>query len=204
MRRGRWFLPEAPDVVGMLRKQAAITVEGIDALVDWAAGDAAAADRVRECEHRADEHKRELRKALRVAFTTPLEPEDIFDLSRGLDQVMNSAKNTVREAEVMHIGPDSAIAEMVGELAEGMRALADALASLEHGGDEGATGAADRAVKCQRNLEHIYRSAMSALVEVSDLREVAAKRELYRRVARTSDNLVDVAERVWYSVLKEG
>lgn len=44
---------------------------------------------------------------------------------------------------------------------------------------------------------------MSALVEVEDLREVAAHRELYRRLARTGDNLVRVAERVWYSVLKE-
>jgi hypothetical protein len=38
---------------------------------------------------------------------------------------------------------------------------------------------------------------------VDDLREVTAKRELYRRLARTSDDLREVAERVWYSVLKE-
>ena len=44
---------------------------------------------------------------------------------------------------------------------------------------------------------------MSALVDIADLREVAARRELYRRLVRTSDQLVDVAERVWYSVLKE-
>ena len=44
---------------------------------------------------------------------------------------------------------------------------------------------------------------MSALLAVDDLREVAAKRELYRRLARTSDDLREVAERVWYSVLKE-
>jgi len=44
---------------------------------------------------------------------------------------------------------------------------------------------------------------MSGLVTVDDLREVAAKRELYRRLARTSDELREVAERVWYSVLKE-
>jgi hypothetical protein len=38
---------------------------------------------------------------------------------------------------------------------------------------------------------------------VDNLREVAAKRELYRRLARASDELREVAERVWYSVLKE-
>jgi hypothetical protein len=44
---------------------------------------------------------------------------------------------------------------------------------------------------------------MSALIDAGDLREVAARRELYRRLARTSDHLIEVAERVWYSVLKE-
>jgi hypothetical protein len=33
--------------------------------------------------------------------------------------------------------------------------------------------------------------------------EIAAKRELYRRLARTGDDLREVAERVWYAVLKE-
>jgi hypothetical protein len=43
---------------------------------------------------------------------------------------------------------------------------------------------------------------MSALIDIEDLREIAARRELYRRLARTGDRLVDVAERVWYAVLK--
>ena len=44
---------------------------------------------------------------------------------------------------------------------------------------------------------------MSALIKVEDQRELAARRELYRRMARAGDELVAVAERVWYSVLKE-
>ncbi len=202
MRPRRWFLPEAPDVVGMLREQMEITVEGVDALVAWAEGTPAAADRVRECEHRADERKRELRRALSMTFMTPLELEDIFELSRGLDEVLKSAKNLVREAEVMHASPDSAIAEMARELANGTRRLAEAFASLEHD-RSAATRAADEAVQSQRDLERVYRHAMSALIDVDDLREVAARRELYRRLARTSEILIAVAERVWYAVLKE-
>jgi uncharacterized protein Yka (UPF0111/DUF47 family) len=198
-----WFLPESPDVLGMLRDQAAVTVEGMHALVAWASGDAAAADRVRECEHRADSSKRSLREALTVAFTTPLEPEDLFELSRGLDEVMNGVKDAVRESEVMGSQPDPAIAEMSARLAEGIGHIADAFAALGGRRSESATEAADAAVASQRRLERVYRRAMSALVDVDDLREIAARRELYRRLARTSDQLVDVAERVWYSVLKE-
>jgi hypothetical protein len=109
----------------------------------------------------------------------------------------------VREAEVMRTSPDGAIAAMAGNLAAGARQLADAFAELEREEAAGATRAADRAVKSQPRVERVYRTAMSALVLVDDLREVAGRRELYRRVSRTSDDLVDVAERVWYSVLKE-
>jgi len=196
----RWFLPETPDVLGMLREQTEITVEGMDALVAWAGGEQAAADRVRDCEHRADERKRALRRALTAAFTTPLEPEDIFELSRGLDAVLNGAKDLVREAEVIGAEPDAPMAEMAGLLAEGVGHLTAAFKALR---GKGATDAADAAVKSQRRLEHVYRGAMSALLALDNPREVAARRELYRRLSRASDGLIDVAERVWYSILKE-
>jgi uncharacterized protein Yka (UPF0111/DUF47 family) len=203
MRPTRWFLPETPDVLGMLGAQTAVTVEGLDALVAWAAGEPGAVERVRECEHRADDRKHELWQALTTAFTTPLEPEDLFELSRGLDRVLNSVKNAAREAEVMETAPDAAIAEMAAELAAGMRELAAALAGLGRDATEATTEAADRAAKSQSRLEKVYRQAMSALIASDDLREVAAKRELYRRLARASEDLRDVAERVWYSMLKQ-
>jgi hypothetical protein len=40
-------------------------------------------------------------------------------------------------------------------------------------------------------------------LEVQDLREVAGRRELYRRFSRIGDALVEVAERVWYATVKE-
>lgn len=199
----RWFLPETPDVLGMLRAQSAITVEGMEALAAWAGGEEEAGDRVRQCEHRADKAKRELATALSTAFTTPLEPEDLFELSRRLDEVLNSAKNAVREAEVMGIAPNGAIEEMATALLEGTRHIGEAFATLDAPSTGDATAAADVAVKSQRRLEHIYRAAMSALIEEEDLREVAGRRELYRRLSRMSDILVAVAERVWYAVLKE-
>ena len=46
-RHRRWFLPETPDVIGMLQHQADITARGMTAFAAWAAGDAARADEVR-------------------------------------------------------------------------------------------------------------------------------------------------------------
>ncbi len=94
MKRRSWFLPESADVLGMLREQARVTVDGVAALVAWAAGDPAGADGVRACEHRADDRKRELRRALTEAYTTPIDAEDIYTMSARLDGVMNGVKGT--------------------------------------------------------------------------------------------------------------
>lgn len=203
MSRARWFLPESPDVLGMLAGQMSLTREGMDALVAWARGDAEQATALRALEHRADERKRALRRALRSAFTTPLEPEDLFALSEGLDEILNGAKDLVREAEVMAVAPDEPMARMSELLAEGVGCLADAFRLLGVRGAGDATLAADLAIKRQRRMERAYRQAMSGLLAVEDLREVMARRELYRRLSRLGDALVAVAERIWYSVVKE-
>jgi uncharacterized protein Yka (UPF0111/DUF47 family) len=197
----RWFLPENPDLLAMLREQAAITVEAMDALVAWSDGDTAAEGTVRDCEHRADAAKRELWRTLRDAFSPPLDAEDLYTLSADLDEVLNAAKDLVREMEVMDMKPDAPTHEMVTLLAEAVGHLADAFRCL--GSDDDATQAADAAIKSQRRVEHAYRPAMSALLQVSDLREVTSRREIYRRLSRIGDLVHTVAERVWYSVVKE-
>jgi hypothetical protein len=198
----RWFLPETPDVIGMLGRQLEVTTEGVDALVAWALGDSSQADHIRALEHRGDEHKRELEAALTTAFTTPLEPEDLYTLSRGIDWILNLSKDLVRESEVMACPPDPPLAEMCAALAESVHLLSEAVARL--GAKTGdATEKANEALRAQRRIEKVYRDAMAALVAVDDLREMISRRELYRRVSRIGEVVVDVAERVWYSVVKE-
>ena len=202
----RWFLPETPDVIGMLQEQAAITVNGMEAFTAWAGGDSARAADVRAAEHDCDEVRRKLVDAVSGAFTTPLPPEDLFQLSRDLDKVINGAKNTVRESEAMAFPPDQATADMAVLLAEGTQHLQTAFTSLDERRSKlapPATEAADAAVKSQRNLERIYRQAAGDLLEVTDIRVVTARREFYRRISAISDDIVAVADRIWYSQVKE-
>jgi uncharacterized protein len=200
-RRG-WLLPESPDVLGLMRRQLELTIAGMDAFAAWAAGDAGAARAVREREHEADEARRDLHRALRAAFVTPLEPEDLFALSRAVDRVLNQAKDLVRESEVMGCAPDAPLAEMAALLAEGVRRIDDAVAGLGAREPE-AVAPADAAIKDDRRLERVYRTAMADLLAVDDLREVIARRELYRRCSRMGESVVDAAERVLYAWVKE-
>lgn len=202
MKAQRWFLPDTPDVLGMLRGQLEVTIEGLDALVAWAHGDAAKAEEVRRLEHEADEHKRRLQSALVDAFTTPYDPENLFTLARGIDSILNQAKDAVRESEVMACPPDTAVAEMAALLREAVGHLDEAVVGLQ-GHRREATVPADAAIKAERRLERVYRRAMADLLEVDDLREVMARRELYRRFSRLGEHTAAVAERVWYAVIKE-
>jgi uncharacterized protein Yka (UPF0111/DUF47 family) len=202
----RWFLPSTPDVLGMLMAQARITIEGVDALERWASGDMAACDDVRRCEHEADDAKRALRVALRDSFTTPIDAEDLYTLSERLDALLNGAKDLVREAEVMGAEPDQAMATMASEIRIGVRHLAEAmevLGSHGHGSSQHATDQADVAIKQARKLEKTYRAAMSAALDLDDLRQLAARRELYRRFTHLGDLLAQIGDRVWYAVIKE-
>jgi uncharacterized protein Yka (UPF0111/DUF47 family) len=210
-----WFLPEEPDVLGGLRAQMATTVTGIDAFAAWAAGDPDAAERVRAAEHEADAAKRALRVSLRDAFITPIGPEDIYILSQLLDKVLNDSKDVVREAEVMGMPPDGPVVEMTEHLREGVAHLSRAFdviaARRGKDGYPAATAAADDATKEARHIEKVYRSAMSSLLDLEGdgpaehrhIREVMGKRELYRRLSRIGETVVDVADRVWYAAVKE-
>jgi len=200
--RKRWFLPQSTDLLGMLRDQMAVTCDGLDAFVRWAGGEATAEQEVRDAEHRADDRKRALWRALRDAFTTPIDAEDLYTLSAQLDTVLNGVKDIVRESEVLDLAPDGASAEMAVQLRDGVRHLAEAFERLA-AHEETATDAADAAIKSDRGLERVYRRAMSALLDEVDLRAVVGRREIYRRFARVGDRLVETADRVWYSVVKE-
>jgi uncharacterized protein len=200
--RGHWFLPQTPDVLGRLRSQLAVTIEGVDALAAWARGDTAAAEVLSNAEERGDLAKRALLSELRAAFVTSLEPEDVFWLSRGIDWILDYAGDLVSESQVLDCGPDAGIAEMAGLLGEAVRDIDQALSHL--GTDEdAATEAADAAIEAERRLQRAYYNGMGALLEVEDRSERIARRELYRRCARIGEMVIDVAERVVYAVVKQ-
>ena len=203
MTRKRWFLPETPDVLGMLRRQMAVTIDGVDAFARWAGGDAAAAQAVRDAEQQqGDVAKRDLLSALREAFVTPIEPEDLFALSRGIDRILDYVTDLVKESEAMASPPDEGIATMAGLIGDALRHLDDALSKLGTDGDQ-ATASADAAIAAQHQLETAYYAGMVGLLGVEDRTERITRRERYRRSSRIGEAVVDVAERVVYAVVKQ-
>lgn len=201
-RKRRWFLPDTPDLIGQLRVQTKITLEGVEAFAAWAGGDTAAGETLRDIEHRGDAAKRELLEQLREAFVTPLAPEDLFALSRGIDWILDYTRDLARESVAMACPPDDRLAEMAEMLRDAVTHIESAIGDLQSKGDA-ASASADAAIRAVRRMGIAYYQGMAELLEVESRPERIGSRELYRRCDRIGEQVVDVAERIVYSVVKE-
>jgi uncharacterized protein Yka (UPF0111/DUF47 family) len=132
----------------------------------------------------------------------PLEPEDLFALSRGVDRILSSAQEVVAESALLASPPDPELAEMARLLGGAVRHIDDAVAELASDGDA-AAAAADAALAQQKALAGAYQRGMAALLQVDERGARIAGRELYRRCMRIGDFVVDVAERIIYAVVKQ-
>ncbi len=197
-----WFLPETPDVMATLHQQAEVTIKGMEAFAQWASGLPEQSSAIREAEHEADTVRRELAQQLRIAFTTPVDQEDLFTLSERLDSIINAAKNVVREAELLEFAPTSVTADMANEAVQGVKHIATAFAALIKDPDE-ATKEADAATKSGRHMEKRYSTAMRETASEPDLRTAVIMREHFRQCLAIGERIELVADRIWYSVVKE-
>ncbi len=93
--------------IKLIHDQAAFTLEGMEALKAYMAEDPSAAERLTAAEKQADEARRILICELNKTFITPFDREDIFSLSRTIDDVLDYAYSTVTEMEVLKVKPTS-------------------------------------------------------------------------------------------------
>lgn len=198
-----WFLPETPDVLATLSRQADITCDGFAAFVRWAhsSGDGEAAVAIFAAEESADEVRRSLAQQLRTAFTTPIDQEDLFTLSERLDAVLNMAKNVVRDADLLGMAPDATTAAMADAAREGVIELATALRAMPKN-PTGATEHADAATRCGRTMEGLYSEALREVVHQSDPHAALIRHEHLQDCLKVGERIELVADRIWYSVVK--
>ena len=200
--RTHWFLPETPDVMATLHEQTVVTTAGMQAFSSWAHGDAGQAMVLRQAEHDADKVRRRLAQQLRIAFTTPVDQEDLFTLSERLDAVINMAKNVVREAELLGVTPSGITADLADEALAGVHQLSSAFDALLSDPDA-ATAHADAATKTGRHIEKLYVKAIKEVSGLPDIRQALPLREHYQHCLAIGERIELVADRVWYSVVKE-
>lgn len=194
------------DFVRLLQQQAAKTLEGMLAFEQYAqGGDRTHADVVVRAEAEEDELRRILIDELNRSFVTPFDREDIFALSRALDDVLDYAYSTVDEMEILKVEPDPFVHKMARLLREGAEELHLAVQSLKTR-PQVANEHAVRAKQIENQAEKVYREALVHLFDgitaVQDVVYVLKMREVYRHLSNAADRGDEAANVIGDIVVK--
>ena len=196
------FQKKKCDFCEMLHAQAQKVLEGLDALYAWAGGGVDnKREKVKDIEKEADELRRILIEELNQTFVTPFDREDIFSLSRAIDDVMDYADRTVDEMEIYEVKPNNHVIQMIDILRKAARELSDAIRliqkypniALEH---------ATKAKAAENEMENAYHRALAELFKGKDTVYMLKMREIYRHLSNAADRGDEAANLIGDIVVK--
>jgi uncharacterized protein Yka (UPF0111/DUF47 family) len=191
-----------PDFYGHLMRQAENSLEGLMALKHYAEDQCdKCVNRVKDLEKMGDEERRVLIEELNNTFVTPFDREDIFQLSRALDDVMDYANSSVVELEIYELKADDHVKEMVDILIGAGEELSKSMKYLEDY-PKIANDHAVKAKKYENKMEAAYRHALSDLFKGTDPIFMLKMREIYRHLSNCADRADEAANIVLSIVMK--
>jgi predicted phosphate transport protein (TIGR00153 family) len=185
------FKPRQSNFVRLLIQQAEYTVEGMEALERYMKKRSPKhAEQVAGIEKQADEIRRILIDELNRTFVTPIDREDIFALSRAIDDVLDYAYTTTGEMEILEVEPNDYLRRMTSLLGNAAREILMAMQRLsDHPGV--ANDHAMRAKALENRMEQVYREAVADLFhqpqDVEHIVDMLKLREIYRHLSNAAD-----------------
>lgn len=177
--------------LALLEKQAHLTLQGLDLLNEFMhQRTQEAAEELSAKEKEADEIRRILIDELNRTFITPIDREDIFALSRAIDDMIDYAYSTVDEMEILKVKPTDQM-RRIAELLRGAAFEIHLATQRLQGHPNVAAEHAQRAKALENRVESVYREALSELFTgPEDLKHVVKmlkKREVYRHLSNAAD-----------------
>jgi uncharacterized protein Yka (UPF0111/DUF47 family) len=192
------ILPREHDFLGMLTDQAALTLLGLEQFVAWVeAGCGADPEEIRRIEREADHMRYRFEETLLDAFSTPIDRQDLYSLSRQMDYILNFASETAREMYSFGVAPDEAIKKMAHLMYTGTRAVTEGVGVMSS--NEVQTREHIReAREAMHGIEDAYIEGMTQLFNHDDSMEAFKRREIYHHLrdgGRALRGTVDVLHR---------
>lgn len=204
-----WFdgsLKEENKFIAMLIGQAAKSVEAIHYLVHTL--EEVNADTIKAV-HALAEEASELRRVLidelNKTFITPIDREDIFNLSHCFEDMVTYALTTVEEMNILKVDADDHIREMMKLVCEEAEQLELAILRLAKNPRVALDHAREVRIM-ERKVERLYRAAIKDLfaraTEPERLPGLFYRREVYRHISNMSDRADSAANVFGMVVMK--
>lgn len=204
-----WFdarVKEGNKFITMLVAQAAKTVETVRYLENKLEEvNTDTIESLRRLVDVASELRRVLIDELHKTFITPLDREDIFNLSHCYEDMVTYALTTMEEMNILKVDADDYIRRMVGLVCQEAQQLEHAIQRLAKNprvaGDH-----AHQVHSMEREVEHLYRAAIKDLfaraTDPQRLPGLFYRREVYRHISNMSDRADSAANVLGMVVMK--
>lgn len=177
--------------IHLMHEQARLAHEGVDLLKAYLSYPAKQlADELTMKEKEADEARRILIDELNRTFITPFDREDIFALSRAIDDIIDYAYSTMTEIVILKVDPTEYMVRICSLLSDAAYELWKAVEQVQ---DHPAVAAehAQRAKALENRVETVYREALADMFNevehVPDVVRVMKLREVYRHLSNAAD-----------------
>jgi len=191
--------------VALLCEQADLTVRALQVLEKFGrepSGNDQLVDQVKGIEREGDAKRRILIDELARTYATPFDREDLFALSRAIDDILDAANETAVELAIYKIDPPEGLNEMAKVLVEGATHIRSAVAELlDHPGV-----AAEHAVQAKRSenrIDGLYHQAVGRLFDSgAEMSQILKSREIYRHLKNSADRIDRAADEISVIVIK--
>ena len=175
----------------LIEEQASLTMEGLKLLARYLeTHDSEIAEQLSLKEKEADEVRRILIDELNRTFVTPFDREDIFALSRSIDDMIDYADTTVAEMVILSVEPTQHMVRIASLLKDAGWEIHQAVQRLQKNPGV-AIEHAQRAKALENRVEGIYREAVANLFsgpeDVHHIVKMLKMREVYRHLSNAAD-----------------
>jgi uncharacterized protein len=154
-------------------------------------------------EQEADDIRRILVDELNQTFLTPMDREDIFTLSRAIDDVIDHAYNTVKEMEVFEVSANEFLIKMAELLVKGAEELTNSIKHLKKNPNVSIEYVV-RAKRVENQMNDTFLAALNQLFAGNNVRSMFIYREIYRHFNRSADRVDEAANIISDIVVKMG
>lgn len=162
-------------------------------------------ERMRALSHQSTEGRRVLIDELHDTFVTPLDREDIYNMSHSYEKMVTYALTTLEEMHLLRVAADEPIRRMVRLVRGQSEELESAMQRLAKN-PRVADDHANRVHEMEREVERIYRDAIRDLfaraTDLETLPGVLYRREVYRHISNMADRAVSAANVLGMVVMK--
>ena len=193
-----WVRANDVEIMTVLRNQASNLVKATSVLAESIGDFSSLKEKnsiLKNLEQEGDHFTHQLFTIIDKTFITPLDKEDISELTSSIDQVLDSTYGTCDKLVLFKIPkPSNHMQEFVILLQTASQEIYNAVNELHKGKREKLLQHSTAISKCEHDGDSVYRLAIADLFEKHDAIAIIKMKEVYETLENALDRARDVAD----------